>query len=288
MVKTEKSSSKTKGRSRRGGGNKPKDELERFIPKVWYWAVYDRCKWSDSDLNIEFVPDKDGNRRDRTSRTRTFEGIRKRGVSPSSAEKKHRLRNFDLVKVVDAHPMFRGTARVMYSPFWRLLKEVPGDLEASRKLVDECLSLLSLERMSHLDAVMAVAQCFRTDPVETRRGLKERDVSDFEVLMQRATSKLPIDLDLLCLFGAMYREACLSFLPREAELLGHYFSISLMRFCDQEWLNEIRDWLEDIARHRVLYGKRGYLPPENEVNAIAEMWASKTLVIQPRTISLLP
>lgn len=282
MARAAKTFGKSTRKRRPGGGNKPKNELERFIPKVWYWFVKSRCDWSDSALNIAFIPDRDGNPRDHTNRTRTFEGIRKRGVTPSSGKKKHRLRDFDLVKAVEAHPLFRGTARVMGSPFWRLLKETPGDTSASSRLVDECLAHFSLERVSAWDAVVLLAECARTDPIEQRCGLKEGDVSGFEVLMQRATSELPIDLDLLCLFGAMYREACLSFLPAEAELLGHYFEISLQQFCDHQLPPELRDWLADISRNRVLYGKHRYFPPTSGVDVMSEMWEGKSLVIRPR------
>lgn len=102
--------------------------------------------------------------------------------------------------------------------------------------------------------------------------------------MQRSTSTLPLSLDLLCLFGAMYREASLSFLLDEAEVLGHYFEITLYQFCDQEWPEEIQHWLSDIARNRVLYGQRDYFPPKIESDFIAERWSRKTLVIRPRTI----
>ena len=281
MVKSRTTLDKSIKKRRPGGGNKPKDQLDRFIPKLWYWIVKSRCDWSDSDLNIAFIPDKDGNPRDRTNRTRTFEGIRKRGVAPSSAKKKHHSRDFDLVECVDAHPFFRGTARVMSSPFWRLLKGAPGDTSASSRLVDECLAHFALERVSAWDALVLLVECDKTDPIEKRHGLKEGDVSAFEVLMQRATSTLLIDLDLLCLFGAMYREACLSFLPAEAELLGHYFEITLQQFCDQKFPPEIRDWLTDIARNRVLYGKRDYFPPTGGVDVVSEIWAGKSLVIRP-------
>jgi hypothetical protein len=58
----------------------------------------------------------------------------------------------------------------------------------------------------------------------------------------------------------MYREACLSFRPSDAEVLGHFFNISLMKLCEQDWIKPVSFEIEDIARHRVLYGVGDYLP----------------------------
>lgn len=231
-----------------------------MIPKVWYWAVKARGRWCDSDLNIEFIRYLDGTKYIKEEQVHVFEDIRKMGVMPSSG--KHRLRDFDLVERVDADPNFSGTARVMNSPFWRLLKAMPGDLQEAIKLADECLCYLGLKRVHGDEALLWLASCDRWQPQAERHGLHKDFVSDFEYLLQRATKHLPIDLDSLTLFGAMYREACLSFRPENAEVLGHYFDISLMEFCSQSWISAVAPELEDIARHRVLYGEKDYLPAE--------------------------
>lgn len=264
-------------------GNVPKTDLERFIPEVWYWAVKSRSLRTDSDLNILFVPNPDGTPRTRENRTRTFEGIRKKGIMPSSSARKHPRRDFDLVELVDAHPEFRGTARVMKTPFWKLLRAVPGDLAAARVLVDECLTLFGLERVSMRDAIDVLIETVTTDPVKERTGLKEHYVSHFEVMLQRTTSNVPLGLDQLCLWGAMYREACLSFLPQEAELLGHYFTITLSCICEENWTRAIRNRLERYARQRVLYGEGDYCsPPESEYESNDEFWRQPSLVLRRR------
>ncbi len=262
-------------------GNTRKTDLERFIPEVWYWAVRSRSPRNDSALNILFVPNPDGTPRGRDNRTRTFEGIRKWGIMPSSASKKHHRRKFDLVEVVDAHPEFVGTARVMRTPFWSLLRSAPCDLATARSLVDDCLALFSLQRASMSDAIIILTETVRTAPEELRRGLRADHVSDFEVMLQQATSNIPLGLDLLCLFGAMYREACLSFLPSEAEVLGHYFSITLAQICDEDWTSRVRNRLERYARQRVLYGMSDYCSPsESAESNMEDMWEGPSLVVR--------
>ncbi len=253
---------------RSNAGRKPKNTLDRLIPKVWYWAVFSRVRWTNSRFDVEFVPAMDGRKHDSETRVRAFERIKKNGVFPESKDResvpvdqrKPRQRYFDLILAVDAHPEFRGTAKVIHSPFWKLLKAVPGDLKSAISLVDESLRLLILRRLMDEDALLLLAGLARDVPINTRSGLREDYVSDFEVMLQRATRDLLVDLDLLALFGAMYREACLSFRPAEAEVLGHYFDISLMKLCEQDWIKPVGGDVEDIARQRVLYGVGDYLP----------------------------
>ena len=249
-------------------GRKPKDQLDRLIPKVWYCAVVSRVFWPDARLDVEFIPGLDGEKHVSATRVRAFERIRKHGVFPASKDREPlsldkripRQRYFDLVKVIDERPEFNGTAKVITSPFWKLLKVLPGDLTAAVALVDESLALLGLKRLPDEEALIVRASCARDASGKSRGGLREGFVSDFEVMLQRATQHLPIDLDLLALFGAMYREACLCFRPADAEVLGHYFNISLMDLCEQDWIRPVRSEVEDIARHRVLYGVGDYLP----------------------------
>jgi hypothetical protein len=224
--------------------------------------------WSDARFDVEFIPGMDGEKHVSATRVRAFERIRKHGVFPASKDREppplenrvSRQRYFDLVQAVEARPEFHGSSRVITSPFWRLLKAAPGDLESAAALVDEALKLLGLRRLQDEEALILRASCARDAPMDERGGLREDFVGDFEVMIQRATQQLPIDLDLLALFGAMYREACLSFRPSDAEVLGHFFNISLMKLCEQDWIKPVSFEIEDIARHRVLYGVGDYLP----------------------------
>lgn len=245
-------------------GAKSKNVLDRLIPQVWYWAVRSKVNWTDSDLDVEFVPGSDGLRCDKTNRIRTFEAIRKTGRNPSSGN--HHLRNFDLVAVVDAHPDFQGTAKVMHSPFWRLLNVTPQSLEQTTQLVDECLSRLGLVRLQGIE-VMLWGWTRRASQLSQERpqGIIGKEMSILEYQLHLAMKNLSLDLDLLSLIGALYREACLSFHPAAAEVYGHYFDSLLKQFCGQAWINKVGCVLEDISRHRILYGEKDYLPNTADV-----------------------
>lgn len=45
-----------------------------------------------------------------------------------------------------------------------------------------------------------------------------------------------------------------------SEVLGHYFDISLMQLCEQDWIKPVGGDVKDIARQRVLNGIGDYLP----------------------------
>lgn len=135
--------------------------------------------------------------------------------------------------------------------------------------MDEALDLLKMRRLEDEEALLLFSGIGRDLPKQKSHGLRKDYVSDFEVMLQQASGDLPVDLDLLALFGAMYRETCLSFRPAEAAVLGHYFHISLMQLCEQEWIKPVSNELEDIARQRVLYGMGGYLPGSSRATGIA-------------------
>lgn len=240
-------------------GPKPKHFLDRLIPKVWFYAVRSRGNWSDTDLDVEFIPDKDGLKHAKATRVRTFEAIRKTGRTPSNGN--HNLRDFDLVALVDAHPNFHGTAKVIRSQFWRLLAETPQSLERATLLVEECFTILGLVRLQGIEEMLwhwtPGSLPWRTD---CRKGISGDLMNRVEYQLHQAIKDLPLELDLLALLGALYREACLSFHPDAAKVFGQYFNNYLMDFCSQAWIIEVVQELEDISRHRILYGEKDYFP----------------------------
>ncbi len=255
-------------------GAKPKDFLERLIPKVWYWHVRSRTSWSDSDLDVEFVRRADGDKYIKTERIRTFEAIRKNGRTPSKGT--HNLRSFDLVALVDVHPDFSGTASSMNSPFWVLLRAHPRSLDRATQLVERCFSIFKLRRLDTLEEMLWSFDNSDLPLLEKRpEGITKGSMSNFEVKLLPIVKMLPDSLDSLALLGSLYREACLSFNPKNAEILGRYFDKLLIRFCSQPWLNAVASDLEDIARQRILYGDYDYVPNLMEVQQRRYMTSSQ-------------
>lgn len=243
-------------------GAKKKDFLDRLIPKIWYYSVRARSSWSDADLDVEFVHDPSGQKYTKTYRSRAFEAIRKHGRNPSIG--KHNLRNFDLVSLVDAHPVFHGTAEVMRSHFWRLLKCAPQSLDQATKLVEDCLNKFNLRRLDGVEEMMWRFECWSPQPLTYPEGIAGDIMGVFEYKLYSAIDGLPLSLDFLALLGAMYRESALSFHLDNAKIIGKYFDKYLRNYCSEPWIREVGADLEDLARQRVLYGEMDYFPNQED------------------------
>jgi hypothetical protein len=88
--------------------------------KYWYWPVAKiRGKEPDYGLDIEFAYRKPLPSGGGQYRRRVFEWIRKTGREPQGGHPN--LRSIEeIIKAVDVHPDFRGTAACYYSRFWEL------------------------------------------------------------------------------------------------------------------------------------------------------------------------
>lgn len=233
----------------------------RIRTKIWYWSVKARGNWSDYKLDMEFgqpeqVPAKAG-----IDRNRVFDAIRKNGTRPSKGT--HHRRQFDLIERVERHDNFRGTQKTHNSLFWDVLESKPRNLGATTEQVNQCLDRLNLKRLHGQNTInwMWIASPLFSNSLTN--GFNEAQSNHFEFWLDDSTQPLPIDLDLLALFGAMYREACLSFAPDLAEVHRSHFKLALQSFCKASWLQPLNEDLklfEDIALNRILHGMENYLP----------------------------
>lgn len=246
-------------RQYRGRAGRPKNsDLQKLRVQLWYHAVKSRGNWTDYRLDMRFGQAEGPIVTDGSGRTRVFSVIRKKASIPCTGN--HHHRTFDLVERVESDPNFRGTRSIIRSIFWDLLELPPADLKVSRSFVSTCLEQLNLTRLSDIDALDWVwymsEELFRVD----RGSLKSGGASPYEACLVDATKGLPLDLDLLALFGGLFREACLSCNLKTAEIAQILFCISLEQFCSQQWLGEHAYVLFDLAKNRILYGKKGYFP----------------------------
>lgn len=129
-----------------------KDPVSKYRTLLWYWAVSQKSGLSDGKLDIEFSdPEPDGNKRSYGDRIRIFEDIRKSGATISDGE--HKRRNFDLIKRVNSHHNFAGSADLYQSIFWEILADTKPTTEKSKanffKLIKIC-ELSTIEFHSYL------------------------------------------------------------------------------------------------------------------------------------------
>lgn len=221
--------------------------VDRLRAKVWYRAVKAREEWSDYRLDIEFVRSPGEEKREGSSRRRCFEGIRRYGRVPSSGN--HRVRKYDLVAQVDQHPSFAGTAAIFRSPFWDLLKTKAMNLSDAHIHVCKCLDITGCFRASdRLD--MLFRKKIRQMSQE-KIGLFDRHI--YEGAISTALQGKPIDLDLLALVGALFREAYLACALDTATVLRDTFVKLLTQYCRETWLGDLQGDLLDLGERRMLY-----------------------------------
>jgi len=239
-------------------GRPKRSVIDELRVKLWYQSIKSRSGWSDYKLDMEFGQAEGSCTTDGALRTRVFDVIRRKGTLPSRAN--HHRRSFDLIARVDSHPNFHGSRALFDSLFWDLLHLPPRDLDTTTQFVEMCLDRLGLTRLTGNDALtwLWFSEVKTYDPKQP--SLKRGGAGAFEATIQQATQALPNDLDLIALYGALYRESCISFNLESAEIAGALFKISLASFFEATWTGETGAALTDIAIYRVIHGMTNYLP----------------------------
>lgn len=228
-------------------GRKIADPVDRLRARVWYWAVKARDGWTDYKLDIEFARNPNEERPNGIHRCRAFEAIRRHGIVPSPGT--HPRRSYDLVAQVNEHPNFAGTAEYFHSNFWRLLKMRAMDLPAAHAFVTECMQATQIHRPSgELDAILKV-ELYRL----RRDASSIKAVDLYHACLKVVVSRLPLDLNLLALVGALFREAYLACALDIAVVLKAEFLALLEQFCDLPWLDRVGRELLDLGERRVLF-----------------------------------
>lgn len=210
-------------------GRPPADEVDRLRSRVWYLAVKSRGQWSDYKLDIEFARKIGEMPRSGMDRRRAFEELRRTGRVPT--EGTHWRREFDLVRNVEAHPDFKGTADYFYSAFWTLLKPVPMQLPVVKQMVDSELKRADLYRPSDKMSVML--------EILGNSGKSFPQIScedKYRVFLENRLQSLPFDLNIFALLGSLFREAYLGGALEIAVILKNLFIEKLEEFCVQPWL----------------------------------------------------
>lgn len=228
-------------------GRRPTDEADHLRTKVWYLAVKARGNWSDYRLDIEFARDDGEKKRDGMSRRRTFEEVRRSESVPTHGT--HAKRSFDLIRNVDAHPDFSGTAKYFYSPFWELLKGRTMTLPEAHAFVSKCLDKSNVLRPSE-----KLYFVLRTSPVHARVSTKVASHHVYAAALDVLIKGMSVDLDLLALVGGLFREAFLVCELEIASVLKARLNNLLEEFSAQAWLTEgTGNRLHLLAERRILF-----------------------------------
>lgn len=234
-------------------GRPKADPVDRLKTKVWYLAVKARGGWSDYRLDLEFARNVSDPPLPGPSRIRAFEEIRRNGTVPSPGT--HRRRGFNLVKRVESHPSFKGTAAYFSSPFWDLLKfrqmGVPEAHAFSNRLMKSCNIYRPSGKANDLMRYWFTFASGTSKPIPS-------SLDYYEAALNQLIATRPLDLEILALVGGLFREAYLVTALDIATVLSRQFMTLLELFCSQDWLDqETANALIDLGDRRVLHWQMG-------------------------------
>ncbi len=194
---------KQKVRKKRQRGRKFLDRTERLRVAVWYWALRGRG-FLDYQLDLIFDGQDPSATARGVNRGRIFETIRGRYSLPGDSQ----ARKSAFVKRVDAHPALRGTARIYFSEFWNLMMfwELPH--QEARRLLNTCLRRHGLRRLTYWSSEEYRKAFKRAAGPKEKEEFRANDFA--RKVLRQALAGCTVDLDLLALVGALYKEAYLA------------------------------------------------------------------------------
>lgn len=235
--------------------------LNEFRVKLWYQAIRCRGNWSDYDLDMAFGQPIN-EKRSGTDRIRTFERIRKNLCFPSKGT--HSNPPHSIVDRVEENEIFTGTKEIIHSLFWNTLKQMPTSLHEAQLDVQRYLVRYELTRLTDQEAIKWRAQSNLKEQSPKFYSKKNGNLSEYEYWLFKSTDDIPLSLDLIGLYAALYREACLSFRPKYAEMLGDQFSMLIELLGWEDWMLPNKYFFEDLVQGRILYGISDYWPGDRD------------------------
>lgn len=241
---------------------RPKQTVTKLRAKLWYNIVKTRSGLSDYRLDMTFGQPEGPITQGGAGRNRVFGSIKK-GVFPSRGQ--HKKRSFDVVERVNTE--LPGTADIIDSPLWELLDTPAIDIESITALVERCLDLLDLTRITGKAAFEWSIFAEKDLDGTGKPSLRPQGASQYEMSLHLATQGISSQMTLLALYGALYREACLSFNLKNADILADFIKAMLAFICDEAWMIPHEEYFRLLVTERILYGKSEYLPPERPNSA---------------------
>lgn len=238
-------------------GRPKQTPVSKLKAKLWYNVVKTRSGLSDYSLDMTFGQPEGPITQGGAGRNRVFGPIKK-GVLPSRGQ--HKKRSFDVVERVNTE--FPGTADIIDSPLWELLDTPARDLESITALVERCLDLLDLTRITGKAAFEWSIFAEKDLDGTGKPSLRSQGATPYEMSLKLATQGVSSQMTLLALYGALYREACLSFNLENADILADFINAMLAFICDEVWMIPHERYFRLLVTERILYGKSEYLPPE--------------------------
>lgn len=227
-------------------GNPGRSYAEALLGRLEFEFVRARLSdWSVSSLDTEFARNSDGSKRSSADRRQVFEHARNRGKPLPS----------DVVRRLDKNPELRGIRHIAESTFWALLSNPPTIRKAAYRLVERCLKRLDLVRLPVGLEEEWLARKWRSAK-SISQNIQWRDESEIaSTRIENLVLEYPKNLDLIALFGALYREACLTFEPEAANFLGIRFWMLLEDFLSQPGFGQVADNVLDYSVNRVIYDR---------------------------------
>ena len=226
-------------------------EARRWLAKLQKaWFLHEWGVASIASADTEFARDEGGYKTGSVARRKPFEGLVREETSLPD----------DVVRRLDRDSRFAGIHALSNSLFWTLFDSTHAAADAIR-LVDQILAAMGLKRLSVGDEEKWI--------VDNRSSLEQSDPgsADSETLawkyLKAITSRRPVELDVVALLGALYRELHLTHELEAALVVRYWFWEQLEEFLSSPSFDEVSDEFMDYAVNRLLYGESVATAPKS-------------------------
>lgn len=233
--------------------------------KTWHSKVKSLCNYSNYRLDLIFDLEYLAGKRTAEERQKIFESAM---AGRMSAKHLYPSDGPNLIRRVDEHPRFAGTASIYYSPLWPLLDATSMNVSEAAGIVANCFNLLGLYRPTSViwELTPLIRMVGRNNPASDEWLQKK-----LPTYVRLALAKKGENLDTLALVGALFREAYLSCVLPAALGYEKLFSELLDEVSNQPWLKStVQDFLP-LVEERVLFW---HAPPKRKSNSKDENGSS--------------
>ena len=262
-------------------GRKKLSPIERFRAKVWYWAVRHHSQLSDYKLDMLFGQEEGPIAVGGAGRTRVFGVIKNKGTVPSRG--KHSKRKFDLIKRVGV--TYPETVDYFDSSIWELFTLEPYDLKATNQFLNKCFEKHQVALINGKSAGIWAQYAHQ----QQEHGFEDYfwnswKQSPFKMSLLNTLDSIPVDLDSLALFGALYRKYHLEFNHIKAEEVKDVFKGYLSEIADSEAMERCGATFKALAIMNILCGRKGVFPtrrnrPQYDDEESAQLKSSGILLV---------
>ncbi len=225
--------------------------------KCWYMAVKGGSGFSDYQLDQLFAKDEDNEFRE-IDRLRLFEKIRKNLKFPIKGSEYNKENH--LVARVSQFEGLEETQEIANAQFWETLKDSPANLAEAQAEIDRYLVKLGIRRITEPEAKQWRIKA-ASNGMPRFYEKKDGNLREYSFWLSKTLEEVELSLNKLGLLAALYREACLGYRHKYAEVLAiELEDCAWLLGTKKEWLLPSVHFFTAVVCNRFILGRMDYWP----------------------------